>query len=95
MPMKRTAKKTTLGLDVDLSVGILIAECETGQYEVVGPVSTINEGIEIARHDHTRRLRTVEQGDDPMHVDIYKVWARNHDGDYAIVFETRPGDAVL
>ena len=63
--MKHTTKKTnkqqqpkpyhpafgSLGRDVDLGIGILIAESETGQYEVLGPVATINEGIEIARHD--------------------------------------------
>jgi len=107
--MKHTTQKTnkqqppkpyhpafgSLGRDVDLSIGILIAESETGQYEVLGPVATINEGIEIARHDYTQRLRSLDQGGDPMHVEIYKVWARNYDGEYAIAFEIRESDAIL
>jgi len=84
-----------LGRDVDLSIGILIAESETGQYEVLGPVSTINEGIEIARHDYRHRLKTLDQGGDPMHIEVYKVWARNYDGEYAIAFEIREEDAIL
>lgn len=104
--MRRTRKTTkqkplkpyhpgfgTLGRDVDLSIGILIAECETGEYIVLGPVSTINEGIEIARHDHTHRLRTLDQG--PVHVELYKVWARDYDGEYAIAFEIRERDGIL
>ena len=85
----------SLGRDVDLSIGILIAESETGQYEVLGPVATINEGIEIARHDYTHRLRSLDEGGDPMHVEIYKVWSRNYDGEYAIAFEIRESDAIL
>ena len=30
-----------------------------------------------------------------MHVEIYKVWARNYDGEYAIAFEIRESDAIL
>lgn len=85
----------SLGRDVDLSIGILMAEAETGQYEVLGPVSTINEGIEIARHDYRNRIKTLDQGGDPMHVEVYKVWARNYDGEYAIAFEIREEDAIL
>lgn len=79
----------------DLGIGILIAESETGQYEVLGPVATINEGIEIARHDFSNRLRLLDNSGDPMHVDVYKVWARNYDGDYTVKFEIREADGIL
>ena len=82
----------TLGRDVDLAVGVLIAEDANGAYEVVEPVSTINEGIEIARHDFARRLKDLERGGEPMCPEIYKVWSRDYDGRYALVFETLPSN---
>ena len=82
----------TLGRDVDLGVGILIAESATGAYEIVEPVSTINEAIEIARDDLFRRLKDLDCGGEPMDVEIYKVWSRDHDGHYALVFQIVPGN---
>jgi hypothetical protein len=104
--MKTTTKKQTppkpyhpafgtIGRDVDLSIGILVAEDATGDYEILGPVSTINEGIEIARHDFTNRLNELDRMLDPMHVEVYKVWARNYDGEYSIAFEICEEDAIL
>ena len=82
----------TLGRDVDLGVGVLIAESATGTYEIVAPVSTINEAIEIARHEFFRRLKDLDRGGEPMHVEIYKVWSRDYDGHYALVFEIFPAN---
>lgn len=85
----------TLEQDVDLGIAMLIAESETGQYEPVGPVATIKEAIDTARDDFARRLDALDHNGDPMHVEVYKVWARNYDGDYAIAFEIREEDGVL
>ena len=82
----------TLGRDVHFGVGILIAESATGTYEIVEPVSTINEALLIARRDFFRRLNEVDRGGEPMHVEIYKVWSRDHDGHYALVFQIVPGN---
>ena len=81
-----------LGRDVDLAVGVLIAEDATGAYEVVEPVSTINEAIELAGHDFTRRLKDLERGGEPMCPEIYKVWSRDYDGRYALVSEISPAN---
>jgi hypothetical protein len=85
----------TIGLDVDLGIGILIAEGATSQYEILGPVATINEAIEIARRDYANRLDALEHMGDPMRPEVYKVWSRNCDGEYSIAFEIREGDAIL
>ena len=85
----------TIGRDVDLGIGILIAEDATGQYEILGPVATINEAIEIARRDYANRLDALEHLGDPMCPEVYKVWSRNYDGEYSIAFEIREGDAIL
>jgi hypothetical protein len=85
----------TLGHDVDLGIGILLAEDATGAYEVLGPVATINESIEIARADYACRLDALDHMGDPMHVEVYKVWSRNYDGEYSIAFEIREEDAIL
>jgi len=82
----------TLGRDVDLAVGVLIAEDAAEAYEVVEPVSTINEGIELARHDFTRRLKDLERGGEPMCPEVYKIWARDYDGRYALVYEILPAN---
>jgi hypothetical protein len=85
----------TLGHDVELGIAILIAEDTAGTYEVLGPVATINEAIEIASDDFARRLRELEHDGDPMHVELYKVWARDYDGNYSIAFEIHEGDGIL
>ena len=82
----------TLGRDVDLAVGILIAEDAAGAYEVLEPISTINEAIEIAGHDFAHRLKDLERGGEPMQVEIYKVWSRDYDGRYALVSEILPAN---
>jgi hypothetical protein len=46
----------------DLGIAMLIAETEDGQYEPNGPVATINEAIECARHDMVSRMRDLERG---------------------------------
>jgi hypothetical protein len=85
----------TIGRDVDLGIGILLAEDAHGAYEVLGPVATINEAIEIARHDFNNRIEELDHMGDPMHVEVYKVWSRNYDGEYSIAFEIREEDAIL
>jgi hypothetical protein len=82
----------TLGRDVDLAVGVLIAEDATGAYEIVGPVSTINEAIEIAGDDFARRLKDLNRGGVPMCPEIYKVWSCDYDGRYALVSEIFPAN---
>ena len=85
----------SIGRDEDLGIGILLADDATGHYEVLGPVATINEAIEIARHDFSTRLEELDHQGDPMHVEVYKVWSRNYDGEYSIAFEIREEDAIL
>ncbi len=84
-----------LGRDVDLGIAILIAEDEAGSYEVLGPVATINESIEIARADYASRLDALDHTGDPMVPDVYKVWSRNYDGVFSIAFEIREEDGIL
>jgi hypothetical protein len=66
----------TIGRDVDLGIGILIAEGATGQYEILGPVATIDEAIEIARHDSASRLDALEHLGDPMCPEVYTYLGR-------------------
>src|ERR1700690_1324789 len=82
----------TLGRDVDLAVGVLIAEDAAGAYEIVEPVSTINEALELAGHDLARRLKDLERGGAPLCPDISKVWSRDYDGRYALVYEISPAN---
>ncbi|HXN49223.1 MAG TPA: hypothetical protein VN893_21405 [Bryobacteraceae bacterium] len=82
----------TLGRDVDLAVGVLIAEDAAGAYEIVEPVSTINEALELAGHDLARRLKDLERGGEPMCPEVYKVWSRDYDGRYALVYEISPAN---
>ena len=82
----------TLGRDVDLAVGILDAEDASGAYEVVEPVSTISEAIEIAGQDFARRLKDLDRGGEPMCPETYKVWSRDYDGRYALVSEIFPAN---
>ena len=51
--------------DADLGIAMLIAETEEGQYEPNGPVATINEAIECAKHDVASRMRDLELGGEP------------------------------
>jgi hypothetical protein len=73
--------------DADLGVAMVITETEDGACEPIAPVSTINEGREVARHNLARRIRHLEQGSDPTCPAIYRVWSPNFDGEYAIAAE--------
>ena len=78
----------TMKHDADLGIAILVAEDEEGQYELVGPVATINEAREIAASDMASRMHSLERGGDPgICPALYKVWSRNRDGKYCIVSE--------
>ena len=69
-------------------IAILIAEDEEGHYEVVGPVSTIEEAAEIAGSDMATRMGLLESDEDPgLCPAVYKLWSRNSDGQYRVVRE--------
>lgn len=76
-----------IGADVDLGIGMLIAETVDCQYELLGPVSTINEAREIGSRDMAHRIKRLDRGGDPMCPAVYSVWCRNYDGEYAICHE--------
>ena len=92
--MKTTAKRHPLfGLldaNADLGIAMLIAETEDGQYEPTGPGATIHEAIECANHDMALRMRDLELGGEPACPAIYKVWARDYEGEYAVAYEIDP-----
>ena len=73
--------------DADLGIAMLIAETEDGHYEPNGPVATINEAIECARHDMACRMRDLERGGEPACPAIYKVWSRDYEGEYTVIYE--------
>jgi hypothetical protein len=81
--------------DLDLGIAILMLHDATGGFEILGPVATINEGIEVARDDFKRRLDALDHGGDPVCPEVYRIWARDHDGDYTIAYEVRESDAIL
>ena len=94
--MKHAAKKQNnkryplfgrVEADADLGIAMLIAETEEGQYEPNGPVATINEAIECARHDMASRMRDLELGGEPACPAIYKVWSRDYEGEYTVIYE--------
>jgi hypothetical protein len=58
--------------DADLGIAMLIAETEDGHYEPNGPVATINEAIECARHDMASRMRDLERCGEPACPAIYQ-----------------------
>jgi hypothetical protein len=65
---------------------MLIAECEVGQYEPIGVVSSIREARETAESDIQGRMRRLDRGNDPgICPYTYKVWA----GDYRVAIELR------
>jgi hypothetical protein len=66
---------------------MLIAETEDGHYEPSGPVATINEAIESAQHDMASRMRDLELGGEPSCPAIYKVWSRDYEGEYTVIYE--------
>ena len=84
---KRHPEYGTIGRDVDLGIAMLIAETEDGQYEPNGPVATINEAVECAQHDMASRTRDLELGGEPTCPAIYRVWSRDYEGEYTIVYE--------
>jgi len=92
--MKTTTKRHPLygriDDDADLGIAILIAETEDGQYEPIGPVATINEAIECANHDMASRMRDLDLGGEPACHELYRVWARDFEGEYTVVFEMAP-----
>lgn len=91
--MRRTTKQTqprkaTPGFaieikdDTELGLAMLIAEFESGHYEPIGVVASIQEAGEIARDDLRIRMRDLEQGDTPSCPDRYVVWAQGLGGGY-------------
>ena len=66
---------------------MLIAESEDGHYEPVAMVATLGEACEIAQSDFQRRMRDLEAGESPLCPEVYKVWARNQDGEYLAACE--------
>ncbi len=81
--------------DLDLGIAILMLHDATGGFEILGPVATINEGMEVARDDFKRRLDALDHGGDPVCPEVYRVWARDYEGEYTIAYEVRESDAVL
>jgi hypothetical protein len=77
--------------DADLGIAMLIAETEDGRYEPNGPVSTVNEAIECASHDMASRMRDLELGGEPACPSVYKVWSRDYEGEYTVIYEIDAG----
>jgi hypothetical protein len=65
----------------DLGMGILAAGYESGAYEPVAVVSTVNEAKEIAESNMRARARR----GDTTSVLIYKLWAHGLEGRYLTV----------
>lgn len=91
-PSKRKPNQATHGFairltdETDLGIATLIVEDDAGGYLLLGPVSTIAEGREIAQQDRRHRMWQLERGGKPFCPAIYKVWAHGLDG-YAVAAE--------
>jgi hypothetical protein len=91
---KRTTQTPTPGFairikdDTELGLAMLIAEDEEGHTEPIAVVATINEAVEIARHNFCAKLRRLEADKDPgLCPWVYKVWAQGIGGDYRLLRE--------
>ena len=73
--------------DRQLDSGLLVAEAETGGYEPVALVSTINEALELADTNFRHRLKEFEGGRETMCPARYAVWTRGSDGTFKRVHE--------
>jgi hypothetical protein len=73
--------------DTDLGLAMLIAEDEDGQHEPVAVVGTISEARDAAASDLRDRMRRMDQGDDCLCPEAYKLWARGVGGSYRLVCE--------
>jgi hypothetical protein len=93
--MALTNKQTTthngfaipLQSDTDLGLAMLIAEGEDGGHEPVAVVATIREARGVASSDLRDRMRRMDQGDDCLCPEAYKLWARGVGGSYRLVCE--------
>ena len=93
--MARTNQQTTtnngfaipLQPDTDLGLAMLIAEGEDGGHEPVAVVATIREARGVASSDLRDRMRRMDQGDDCLCPEVYKLWARGVGGSYRLVCE--------
>ena len=73
--------------ETDLGLAILIAESEDGAQEPVAVVATIREARTVAESDLRDRMRRMDQGDDCLCPDTYKLWARGIGGSYRLALE--------
>jgi len=71
--------------DTDLRGGILIAAYESGAYEPIAGVSTINEAKEIAASNMGWRMKRLERGEEVECPACYKLWAPGVEGRYLTV----------
>ena len=71
--------------DTELGMAMLIAEYDTGAYEPIAVVATINEARQIASHNLACRMRRLERREDVTCPETYKVWAPGLEGRYLTV----------
>jgi hypothetical protein len=69
--------------DTDLRIGLLIAEYDSGAYEPIAAVSTINEAKEIAQSNMAARMRSIDRGEEIYEPPVrYRLWATGMEGRY-------------
>lgn len=69
-------------VDPDLGLAVLVAEDESGAYEVVAVIATMAEAKDTAREDMLARMDDLQAGKHPLCPYLYAVWARGEGGQY-------------
>ena len=87
---RRHPRYGRIAADADLGSAMLIMETAEDQYEPIESVATINEAREIAESDMRDRMRRLEDGGEPTSPAVYRVWARDYQGQYAVICELDP-----
>jgi hypothetical protein len=88
--VNRIAEMPQIDDRTQLGMGMLIAESETGEYDLISAVGTLREAREIAQHNLRRRMSELETSGEPMCPARYVVWSQGNEGDYRIVAEILP-----
>jgi hypothetical protein len=66
----------------DLGLAILMADTVDGRAVPVDVVSTLAEAKESAQSDLARRMKRLEDGDEPLCLMSYTLWVQNAEGEY-------------
>ena len=54
---------------------------------MAGTNRTARLPIECVQHDMSSRMRDLERGGEPACPAIYKVWSRDYEGEYTVIYE--------